>query len=58
MPKQPMDTGTAVRLAQDQVITGRAVPLALERLARPKFPAAIRVFGRLPGLLVWCWEGC
>ena len=25
--------------------------------ASPKFPPVIRVHGRLPGLLVWCWAG-
>jgi hypothetical protein len=26
-------------------------------LFSPKFPPVIRVHGRLPGLLVWCWAG-
>ena len=38
MPKQPMDRGIAVGLAADQVITGRAVPLACEPLAGSRCP--------------------
>ena len=36
-PKQPAGSGTPMRLAEDHVITGRAVPIALEPLGGPRW---------------------
>src|SRR6266446_7676732 len=38
MPKQATGTGIPVGLAEDQIITGPAVPLTLERLAELRWP--------------------
>jgi hypothetical protein len=53
MPKQPMGTGIAVGLAEDQVITGRAVPLALLGPSAG-LTGVVTAHGRMIGPLAWC----